>query len=84
MSFAQHERGKFIRSKMHHLILLALGKEEIDSAEAGRLFDLISEVETSGSTHNSELVREPFYLQAVKDWQKVRERRVKKYEQKTL
>lgn len=84
MSFSQYERGKFIKSRMNHYILMALLKREINAEEAGRLFDLISEVETSGSTHNSELVREPFYLQAVKDWQKVRERRVKKYEQKTL
>jgi len=82
MSFSQYERGKFIRSRMMQNILIAGGKGEIDTEEFGRLYDLISEVETSGSTHNSELAKEPFYLQAVKDWQKVRERRVKKYEQK--
>jgi len=84
MSFAQHERGKFICSKIQYYILMALGREEIDAEEAGRIFDLLSEVETSGSTHNSELVREPFYLQAVKDWQKVRERRRKKYEDRRI
>jgi len=84
VSFSQYERGEFIRSKIQYYILLALGREEIDAIEASRLFDLISEVETSGSTHNSELVREPFYLQAVKDWKKVRERRVKKYEDRTI
>lgn len=82
MSFSQYERGKFIRSRMMQSILMAGGKGEIDVEEFGRLYDLISEIETSGSTHNSELAKEPFYLQAVKDWQKVRERRVKKYEQK--
>ena len=84
MSFTQHERGKFICSKIQHYILMALGREEIDAEEAGRIFDLLSEVETSGSTHNSELVKEPFYIQAVKDWQKVRERRMKKYENRTI
>ena len=84
MSFSQYERGKFIRSRMMHNILMAGGKGEIDAEEFGRLYDLISEIETSGSTHNSELAKEPFYLQAVKDWQKVRERRVKKYEDRNI
>lgn len=82
MSFAQHERGEFIRSKMNHYILMALGKGKINAEEAGRIFDLISGVETSGSTHNSVLVRERIYLKAIGDWKKVRERRRKKYEQK--
>lgn len=82
MSFSQYERGQFIRSKMQLYILLALGEEEISAEEAGRLFDLISEVETSGSTHNSELVREPIYLRAVENWKEVRERRTNKHEQR--
>ena len=84
MSFAQHERGQFIKSRMMQSIIMAGGKGEIDAEEFGRIYDLISEVEISGSTHNSELVREPFYLQAVKDWQKVRERRMKKHEDRTI
>lgn len=84
MSVSQRERGQFIRSKMNHYILIALGKEEINAEEAGRIFDLISEVETSGSTHNSELVKEPIYIQAVEDWGKVRKRRREKHEQKII
>lgn len=84
MSLTQYERGKFIRSKMHHYILMALGKGEINAGRAGDIFDLISFVETSGSTHNPELANEPMYKQAVKDWQKVRERRIKKYEQRGI
>lgn len=82
MSFTQYERGQFIRSRMNLLILMALGKGKINAEEAGRIFDLISEVETSGSTHNGELAKESFYIQAVKDWGKVKERRRKEYEQK--
>ena len=83
MSQTQYERGQFIRSRIHLSILMALGKEEIDAEESGRIFDLISFVETSGSTHNGELAKEPFYIQAVKDWGKVKERRRMKYESKT-
>ena len=78
MSQSQYERGQFIKSKMMHYNLMACGKTE----EFGRIFDLISFVETSGSTHNDELATEPFYIQAVKDWGKVKERRRMKYEQR--
>jgi hypothetical protein len=60
---------------MNYLILLALGREEFDAIEAGRIFDLISEVETAGTTHSLEVIKEPFYLQAIKDWQSIPERR---------
>ena len=80
MSLTQYERGKFIRLKMHLYILMAMGYGEINAERAGDLYDLISFVETSGSTHNPELASEPMYKQAVKAWRKVRERRRKKYE----
>lgn len=80
MSLSQYKRGEFIRLKIHLYILMALGHRKINAEGAGRIYDLISFVETSGSTHNEELAREPMYLQALKDWQKVKERRVKKYE----
>jgi len=76
VSYSKYERGRFIKSRMNHFILMALGREEIDSAEAGRIFDLISDVETAGTTHSLELIKEPFYLQAVKDWKAVPERRL--------
>ncbi|MCK4760283.1 MAG: hypothetical protein KAT69_09535 [Candidatus Aminicenantes bacterium] len=75
MSYTKYERGRFIKSRMNHFILMALGKEEIDAAEASRIFDLISDVETAGTTHSQDLVKEPFYLQAVEDWRTVPERR---------
>ena len=82
MSQTQFERGEFISSKMQWYILIALGREEIDPEEAARIFDLTKKpiIETSGSTHNDELAKEPFYIQAMKDWGKVKERRRMKYE----
>lgn len=80
MSQTLYERGQFIRSRIHLSILMALGKGKINAEESGRIFDLISFVETSGSTHNEELAKESFYIQAVKDWGKVKERRRMKYE----
>ena len=76
MSQSLYERGEFIKSKMMHYNIMACGKME----EFGRIFDLISFVEISGSTHNEELAEEPFYIQAMKDWKKVKERRRMKYE----
>ena len=43
--------------------------------EAGRIFDLISDVETAGMTHSLELIKEPFYIQAVNDWRSIPEKR---------
>lgn len=77
MSYSKYERGRFIKSRINHLILMALGREEIDAAEASRIFDLISDVGTAGTTHSLNLVKEPFYLQAVQDWKAVPERRVR-------
>lgn len=75
MSYSNYKRGRFIKSRMMHYALMAGARGEIDSFEFGRIFDLISDVETAGTTHSLELVKEPFYLQAVKDWKAVPERR---------
>ncbi|MCK5127963.1 MAG: hypothetical protein KAR42_17020 [candidate division Zixibacteria bacterium] len=75
MSYSKYERGKEIKSNMNLSILMALGREEIDAAEASRIFGLISDVGTAGTTHSRELVKEPFYLQALKSWQAALERR---------
>lgn len=77
MSFSNYKRGRFIKSRMNHFILMALGREEIDSIEASRIFDLMDEIETAGTTHSRELIKEPFYLQAVQDWKAVPERRLR-------
>lgn len=75
MSYSQYPRGRFIKSRMMHSILMAGAKGEIDTFEFGRIFDLISDVETAGTTHSQDLVKEPFYLQAVNDWRTALERR---------
>ena len=77
MSYSKYERGRFIKSRMNHFILMALGQEEIDAMEAGRIDDLISDVETAGTTHSLEVVKEPFYLQAVQDWKAIPEKRIR-------
>ncbi|MCK4759012.1 MAG: hypothetical protein KAT69_03140, partial [Candidatus Aminicenantes bacterium] len=76
MSYSNYKRGRFIKSRISYYILMALGREEIDAFEAGRLFDLISEVETAGTTHSLEIIKEPFYLQAIQDWRSIPERRI--------
>ncbi len=75
MSYSKYERGRFIKSRMMHYALMAGARGEIDTFEFGRIFDLISEVETAGTTHSLELVKEPFYIQAVNDWRSIPEKR---------
>ena len=77
MSYSKYERGQFYKSRMNHLVLMALGREEIDSIEASRIFDLMDEIKTAGTTHNRDLVKEPFYLQAVQDWKAIPEKRIR-------
>ena len=36
--------------------------------------DLMSHVETAGTTHNQELVKNEYYLKAVNDWRKAKKR----------
>lgn len=73
MSYSKFERGKYIRLKMHHLILLDLGGEKINAEQAGDSYDLISEVETAGTTHCQELARNEHYKKAVAEWAKAKQ-----------
>jgi hypothetical protein len=73
MSYSKFERGKYIRLKMHHLILLDLGGGKINARQAGDSYDLISEVETDGTTHCQELAQNEHYKKAVAEWVKARE-----------
>ena len=68
MSYSEFERGKYIRLKMHHLILLALGKEKIDVEEAGDAYDLMDGLETAGTTHCQDLAQNEYYIKAVEAW----------------
>ncbi len=54
--------------KMHHLILLDLGAEKINAVQAGEVFDLMSGVETAGTTHCQELAQNKYYIKAVESW----------------
>lgn len=68
MSYTKYERSKYIKLKMHHLILLDLGREKITAIQAGDIYDLMSGIETAGTTHRQELAKNKFYIRAVKDW----------------
>ena len=75
MSYSQYERGKYIRLKMIHLLLL-----DLLPAEQFRItWDLIDEMETAGTTHNQDLVQDEYYKKAVAAWveaKKIQRRRI--------
>ncbi len=79
MSYSKFERGKYIRLKMHHLILLDLGGGKINAEQAGDSYDLISEVETAGTTHCQELARNEYYIKAVEAWVEYKEVRRQRF-----
>ena len=68
MSYSQYERGKYIRLKMHHFILIALGKEKINAIQAGDAYDLMSGIEIAGTTHCQDLAQNEYYIKAVEAW----------------
>jgi len=68
MSYSQYERGKYIRLKIHHQILLDLGAGKINAEQAGEVFDLMSEIETAGTTHDPALAKNEYYASAVAAW----------------
>ena len=73
MSYSKFERGKYIRLKMHHLILLDLGEEKINAEQAGDAYDLIDGIETAGTTHCQELAQNEHYKKAVAEWVKAKQ-----------
>ena len=68
MSYSKYERGKYIRLKMHHLILLDLGEGKINAEQAGDAYDLMDGIETAGTTHCQELAQNGYYKQAIQAW----------------
>ncbi|MBA7673702.1 hypothetical protein ES703_81905 [subsurface metagenome] len=64
MSYSQYERGKYIRLKMYHLLLLDL----VGTEQFGITWDLIDEMETAGTTHSPELAQDEYYKKAVAAW----------------
>ena len=68
MSYSQYERGKYIRLKMIHLLLLDL----VSSEEFGTVWDLMDGLETAGTTHCQELAENKYYIKAVESWAKAK------------
>lgn len=53
---------------MHHQILLDLGGGKINAEEAGDVYDLMSGIETAGTTHDPVLAKNEYYISAVAAW----------------
>lgn len=73
MSYSKFERGKYIRLKFHHLILLDLGSGKINAEQAGDAYDLMSGIETAGTTHDPILAKNEYYKKAVEEWVKAKQ-----------
>ena len=73
MSYGKFERGKYIKLKMHHLILLDLAHGKINAEQAGDIYDLIDGVETAGTTHHQGLASNEYYKKAVEEWVNARQ-----------
>ena len=69
MSYSNFERGKYIRLKMIHLLLLDL----VSSEEFGIVWNLMDNLETAGTTHCQELASNEYYKKAVAEWGKAKE-----------
>ena len=54
-------------------ILIDGGSGKINAEEWGRVYDLISEVETAGTTHCMELAENKYYKKAVEKWVKAKQ-----------
>ena len=56
-----------------HYILVDGGLGKITAEQWGRVYDLISEIETAGTTHCQELAQNKYYKLAVVEWVKAKE-----------
>ena len=63
-SKSNYKRGKYIRLKMIHLLLLNL----VDTEQFGITWDLMDEMETAGTTHSLDLAQNEYYKKAVEAW----------------
>ena len=68
MSYSKFERGKYIRLKMIHLLLLDL----VSSEEFGIVWNLMDNLETAGTTHCRDLAKNKYYIKAVESWVEAR------------
>ena len=69
MSYSQYERGKYIRLKMIHLLLLDL----LPTEQFGITWNLMDEIETDGTTHCQELELNEYYIKAIEAWVKAKQ-----------
>ena len=67
-SKSNYKRGKYIKLKMIHLLLLDL----VDTEQFGITWDLMDEMETAGTTHSSDLAQNEYYKKAVAAWVKAK------------
>jgi hypothetical protein len=70
MSISLRKRGDFIREKMGLSILHELGTGKINAEQAGDVDDLMRDLSGSGTTCNSDLAGNRYYLDAVQAWKK--------------
>lgn len=68
MSYSQFERGKYIRLKILHLILLDMVSPE----RFGRTWDLLDKMNPDGTTHCEELIEDEYYKKALDEWKKAK------------
>lgn len=64
MSYSKFERGKYIRLKMIHLLLLDL----LPTEQFAITWNLMDEIATDGTTHCFELAQDKYYKKAVEAW----------------
>ena len=69
MSYSKFERGKYIRLKMIHFLLLDL----LPTEQFGIVWDLMDKMETDGTAHDSELASVKYYKKAVQEWVQAKE-----------
>ena len=68
MSYSNYERGKYIRLKIIHLILLDIVSPE----RFGITWNLLDKMNPDGTTHCEELIEDEYYKKAVDEWRKAR------------
>ena len=68
MSYSKRERSQYIKFKIYDAVLLDLAHGRINAEQAGHVYDLISYIETAGTTHNEELAQNEYYKTAVTAW----------------
>ena len=86
MRRSDFKRGEFILSRMQYYLLIDLGRGEINTEQAGYVFDLMvwakknRQLSSSGVTTDIDLARNNYYLRALEDYRRylgIRQQRLK-------